>query len=68
MDEAAHKIEVQIDRTRERLGSNLRELEHRIDVAAPLCLVTFDQPLGRGDACGGDVVELGQEMGFIIPR
>ena len=27
MDEAAHKIEAQIDRTRERLGSNLRELE-----------------------------------------
>ena len=33
MDEAAHKIEAQIDRTRERLGSNLRELEHRIDAA-----------------------------------
>jgi hypothetical protein len=32
MDEA-HKIEVQIDRTRERLGSNLRELEDRIDAA-----------------------------------
>ena len=31
MDEAAHKIEAQIDRTRERLGSNLRELEDRID-------------------------------------
>ena len=33
MDEAAHKIEADIDRTRERLGSNLRELEHRIDAA-----------------------------------
>jgi len=33
MDEAAYKIEAQIDRTRERLGSNLRELEHRIDAA-----------------------------------
>ena len=33
MDEAAHKIEAQIDRTRERLGSNLRELEDRIDGA-----------------------------------
>ena len=33
MDEAAHKIEAQIDRTRERLGSNLRELEDRIDAA-----------------------------------
>ena len=33
MDEAADKIEAQIDRTRERLGSNLRELEHRIDAA-----------------------------------
>ena len=33
MDQAADKIEAQIDRTRERLGSNLRELEHKIDVA-----------------------------------
>jgi Protein of unknown function (DUF3618) len=33
MDEAAHKIEAHIDRTRERLGSNLRELEHKVDVA-----------------------------------
>jgi len=33
MDEAAHKIEAHIDRTRERLGSNLRELEHRVDAA-----------------------------------
>ena len=33
MDEAADKIEAQIDRTRERLGSNLRELEHKIDAA-----------------------------------
>ena len=33
MDEAADKIEAQIDRTRERLGSNLRELEDRIDAA-----------------------------------
>ena len=33
MDEAADKIEAQIDRTRDRLGSNLRELEDRIDAA-----------------------------------
>lgn len=33
MDEAADKIEAQIDRTRERLGSNFRELEHKIDAA-----------------------------------
>jgi hypothetical protein len=33
MDEAAHKIEVHIDRTRERLGSNLRELENKVDAA-----------------------------------
>jgi hypothetical protein len=33
MDEAAHKIEAHIDRTRERLGSNFRELENRIDAA-----------------------------------
>ena len=33
MDEAAHKIEAHIDRTRERLGSNLRELEHKVDTA-----------------------------------
>jgi len=33
MDETADKIEAQIDRTRERLGSNLRELEDRIDAA-----------------------------------
>ena len=32
MDEVA-RIEAQIDRTRERLGSNLRELEDRIDAA-----------------------------------
>ena len=36
MDEAAHKIEAHIDRTRERLGSNLRELEHKVDVATDL--------------------------------
>ena len=33
MDEAAHKIEAHIDRTRERLGSNLRELENKVDAA-----------------------------------
>ena len=33
MDEAARKIEAQIERTRERLGSNLRELEHKVDAA-----------------------------------
>ena len=33
MDEATGKIEAHIDRTRERLGSNLKELEHRIDAA-----------------------------------
>jgi uncharacterized protein DUF3618 len=33
MDEATDKIEAHIDRTRERLGSNLRELEHKVDAA-----------------------------------
>ena len=33
MDEAAHKIEAHIDRTRERLGSNLRELEDKVEAA-----------------------------------
>ena len=33
MDEAAHEIEAHIARTRERLGSNLSELEHRVDAA-----------------------------------
>ena len=33
MDEAARKIEAHIDRTRDRLGSNLRELENRLDAA-----------------------------------
>ena len=33
MDETAHKIEAYIDRTRERLGSNLRELEDKVDAA-----------------------------------
>ena len=33
MDEAANKIEAHIDRTRDRLGSNLRELEQKIDAA-----------------------------------
>jgi hypothetical protein len=33
MDEAARKIEEHIDRTRERLGSSLRELEHKVDAA-----------------------------------
>lgn len=33
MDETAHEIEVHIDRTRERLGSHLRELEERVDAA-----------------------------------
>ena len=33
MDEAPHKIKVHIDRTRERLGSNLRELEHKVEAA-----------------------------------
>lgn len=33
MDEAARKIEAHIDLTRDRLDSNLRELEHKIDAA-----------------------------------
>ena len=33
MDQAAHEIESHIERTRERLGSNLRELEHRVEAA-----------------------------------
>jgi hypothetical protein len=33
MDKAAHTIEAHIDRTRERLGSNLRELENKVDAA-----------------------------------
>ncbi|MEQ1907392.1 MAG: DUF3618 domain-containing protein [Vicinamibacterales bacterium] len=33
MDETANTIEAHIDRTRERLGSNLRELEDRVDAA-----------------------------------
>ena len=33
MDETANQIEAHIDRTRERLGSNLRELESRVDAA-----------------------------------
>ena len=33
MDEAADKIEAHIDRTGERLGSNLRELENTVDAA-----------------------------------
>ena len=33
MDETANEIETHIDRTRERLGSNLRELEERVDEA-----------------------------------
>jgi hypothetical protein len=30
MDKAADKIEAHIDRTQERLGSNLRELEEKV--------------------------------------
>ena len=33
MDETANQIEAHIDRTRERLGSNLRELENRVEAA-----------------------------------
>jgi hypothetical protein len=33
MDKAAHTIEAHIDRTRERLGSNLKELENKVDAA-----------------------------------
>ncbi len=33
MDQAADKIEAHIDRTRERLGSNLRELEEKVEAA-----------------------------------
>jgi hypothetical protein len=33
MDETANQIEAQIDRTRERLGSNLRELEDKVEAA-----------------------------------
>ena len=33
MDETANEIEARIDRTRERLGSNLRELEDKVDAA-----------------------------------
>ena len=33
MDETANEIEAPIDRTRERLGSNLRELEDKVEAA-----------------------------------
>ena len=33
MDKAADEIEAHIDRTRDRLGSNLRELEEKVDAA-----------------------------------
>ena len=33
MDETAYEIEEHIDRTRERLGSNLRELEDKVEAA-----------------------------------
>jgi hypothetical protein len=33
MDETANEIEARIDRSRERLGSNLRELEDKVDAA-----------------------------------
>ena len=33
MDETADEIAVQIDRSRERLGSNLKELEDKVDAA-----------------------------------
>ena len=33
MDETANEIEAHIDRTRERLGSNLKELEQKVDAA-----------------------------------
>ena len=33
MDETANEIEAHIDRTRERLGSNLKELEDKVDAA-----------------------------------
>ena len=33
MDETAHEIEAHIDRQRERLGSNLKELEDKVDAA-----------------------------------
>ena len=33
MDDTANEIEAQIDWTRDRLGSNLRELEDRVDAA-----------------------------------
>ena len=33
MDKTVNEIEAQIDRTRDRLGSNLRELEDRVDSA-----------------------------------
>ena len=34
MDETANEIEAHIDRTRERLGSNLRELEDKVEAVA----------------------------------
>jgi len=33
MDETVDQIEAHIDRTRDRLGSNLRELEEKVDAA-----------------------------------
>ena len=33
MDETTDQIEAHIDRTRERLGSNLRELEDKVEAA-----------------------------------
>jgi Protein of unknown function (DUF3618) len=67
MDETANEIEAHIDRTRERLGSNLRELEDRVDAATDWREQFRERPLVfLGVAVVGGVV-LGNVLGRPSP-
>jgi Protein of unknown function (DUF3618) len=57
MDETPNEIEAQIDKTRERLGSNLRELEDKVDAATDWRELFRERPqLFLGAAFIGGVV------------
>src|SRR4051794_16270297 len=67
MDETANEIEARIDRTRERLGSNLRELEDRVDAATDWREHYRDRPyLFVGAALVGGAA-LGAALGRTSP-
>lgn len=63
MDQTVHEIESQIDRTRRQLGSNLKELEQKVDAATDWREQFRARPfVAMGVACAGGLA-LGAALG-----